>query len=402
MSSVEIVLTGTELLLGEIVDTTSVMVAKMLHEIGLDMYYKTIVGDNEDRITEVLQIALSRVDFVIVSGGLGPTVDDRTRQAAAAAANRELVYSTELEEQIAARFRNFGREMAENNKRQAWIPEGAIPVENPVGTAPCFIVEDEQGTIICLPGVPRELKYQMENAIMPYLKERVGQTQLLKVRNIRTCTLGESTIDNIIDDLMRLTNPTVGLAAHLGQVDIRITAKAGTAAEADRLIEPVEAEVRRRLGDHIFGVDDDTLPGVVGGLLKQHGVQVALLDTMTGGVVGQQLSEAGFADQIASQATFDQLGEGLAMVELTEPMLQNDPDGKIGTVAQTLSQANTIGACLVGPIDGGEAGPLAFVGLAYQDRVEVKQFRMAAGRRSRQPWLIAQTFDLIWRQLRGW
>ena len=178
----EIVLTGTELLLGEIVDTNSVTIARMLRDIGLNLHYKTTIGDNEERIAEVLRHALSRVDFVIVSGGLGPTVDDVTRQGAASAIGRKLEYSPELEAQIAARFAKFGRPMGENNKRQAWIPEGAIPIENPVGTAPIFIVETEQGSIICLPGVPKELEYLMEHAIIPYLKSKIGKVQ--NCRNI--------------------------------------------------------------------------------------------------------------------------------------------------------------------------------------------------------------------------
>ena len=151
----EIVMIGTELLLGELVDTNANRLAKALREIGLDLYYKTTVGDNEARITEVLNMALDRSDVIITSGGIGPTVDDMTRQAVANATGRKLIYSPDLEAQIAARFRSFGREMAENNKRQAYIPDGALPLSNPVGTAPCFFCEDirGRGVVISLPGV---------------------------------------------------------------------------------------------------------------------------------------------------------------------------------------------------------------------------------------------------------
>lgn len=152
----EIVMIGTELLLGEIVDTNATILARMLRDIGLDLYYKTTVGDNEARITAVLNLALDRSPMVITSGGLGPTVDDMTRQAVANATGRKLVYSEELEGQVAARFRSFGRAMADNNRRQAYIPEGALPLSNPVGTAPCFLSEDLRGRgfIVSLPGVP--------------------------------------------------------------------------------------------------------------------------------------------------------------------------------------------------------------------------------------------------------
>ena len=171
----EIVMIGTELLLGEIVDTNANRFAKALCEIGLDLYYKTTVGDNEARITGVLNLALDRSDVIITSGGIGPTVDDVTRQAAANATGRKLVYSADLEAQIAERFRSFGREMAENNKRQAYIPEGAMALTNPAGTAPCFLSEDIRGRgfIISLPGVPRELEYMMKNTVVPLLVERM-------------------------------------------------------------------------------------------------------------------------------------------------------------------------------------------------------------------------------------
>jgi nicotinamide-nucleotide amidase len=398
----EIVLTGTELLLGEIVDTNSVMVSQMLRGIGLDVHYKTTVGDNERRIIEVLRIALGRVDFVIVSGGLGPTVDDVTRQAAAAATGRKLVYSQELEEQIAARFRKFGRQMAENNKRQAWIPEGAIPVENPVGTAPCFIVEAEEGTIICLPGVPRELKYQMENAIIPYLKEKMGETQLIKARILRTCAIGESDIDRTIDDLMRLSNPTIGLAAHLGQVDVRITAKAATEAEADALIAPVEAEVRKRLGDVIFGVDRETLPEVVGQLLKQHQLRLVLIDTMTKGAISYSLREAGYSEQVSGETVFDSMVAAQARLGLSAQALANDGEATASRLARQLHQPDAIGLCILGPITTAAGDIITWVALAHDEQVEVRQSRIAYANETRQPWVIAQALNLVWRQLRGY
>ncbi len=400
----EIVLTGTELLLGEIVDTNSVMVARMLREIGLDLYYKTTVGDNEKRITEVLKLALNRADFVIVSGGLGPTVDDVTRQGAAAATGRKLIYSEALEAQIAARFKKFGREMSDNNKRQAWIPEGAIPVENPVGTAPCFIVESGgesgQGTIICLPGVPRELEHQMKEAVIPYLKEQMGEPQLIKTKVLRTCAMGESTIDRIIDDLMRSSNPTLGLAAHSGQVDIRITAKAATEAEADVMIAPIEAEVRKRLADVIFGVDEQTLPGVVGNLLQQHNLQLALVDAVTGGALGKDLNEAGYAKQVSQELIFDSLSEALTHLRLSGQELAENSTELAAQIGQNFSQPNIMGVCILGPITTPAEDTLSLITLAYNGNVQVRQSRFAYANQSRQPWLIAQAFDLIWRQLR--
>ncbi len=239
----ELVMIGTELLLGEIVDTNANRLALALRNIGTDLYYKTTVGDNERRIVDVLNLALDRSDVIITSGGVGPTVDDITRQAVAAATGRNLVYSNDLERQIAARFRSFGRKMAGNNKRQAYLPEGATPIENPVGTAPCFLSEDisGRGCVIVLPGVPRELEYLVEHSVKPILIERMGGIKVTRVKVLRTCAVGESNVDRIIGDLMVSASPTVGLAAHIGQTDIRITAKADTEEEVEAQIAEMES-----------------------------------------------------------------------------------------------------------------------------------------------------------------
>ncbi len=396
----EIVLTGTELLLGEIVDTNSVVIARMLRDIGLDLLYKTTVGDNEGRIAEILRDALNRADFVIVSGGLGPTVDDVTRQAAAAAAGRKLVYSQELEAQIAARFKRFGRTMAENNKRQAWIPEGAIPVENPVGTAPCFIVETEQGSIICLPGVPRELEYQMKHAIIPYLKGKMGETQVIKARILHTCGLGESNVDRQLDDLMRGSNPTVGLAAHLGQVDIRITAKAATKADANALIAPVEEEIRNRLADTIFGVDQKTLPEVVGELLEKHNLQVTAVDTLTGGVLTGRMQSDERSKTAFTATVFSSPEEAFDKMEIAAPHGAESAEAAVKELAQRLSQPNTLGVCIIGPVKTSSTEKEALIAIAHKGQVKLSHYHRVYKGQTDREWLAAQALDRIWRWLR--
>ncbi|MGC8780074.1 MAG: CinA family nicotinamide mononucleotide deamidase-related protein [Anaerolineae bacterium] len=287
----EIVTSGTELLLGEIVDTNSTYIARALRDAGVNLYYKTSVGDNVERMALVLRQGLERSDLIITTGGLGPTVDDVTREAVALATGRELVLYPECLAAIEAIFARWGRQVGENNRRQAYLPAGAIPIMNPVGTAPGFIVETDQGTIISLPGVPREMQHLMQTAVIPYLKQRLGAAQaIIKARNLRTVGLGESWIDERIDAQMRLSNPTVGLAAHYGIVDIRITARAATEAEADAMIADIEAQIRRAIGDEgIFGVDDETLEGVTGRLLDRAGVKLALVESATGGEVARLL-----------------------------------------------------------------------------------------------------------------
>src|SRR5690606_37729704 len=221
----EIITTGTEILLGDIVDTNAAWMAQQLREAGINLYYKTTVGDNFGRVRGVLELGLRRSDVILVSGGLGPTADDITRDAIAAATGCPLVLHEGALETLKARFARFGSQMTENNLQQVMIPQGATLIENPVGTAPGFIVETAQGTVIALPGVPREMKHLMTETVLPYLRRRAGNTGIIRRRILRTIGIGESAIDHRLRDLMDSANPTVGLAAHTAQCDVRIAAR---------------------------------------------------------------------------------------------------------------------------------------------------------------------------------
>ena len=262
MPSTEIITIGTEILLGEIVDTNARSIARRLRDLGIDIYRKSTVGDNSQRIAAEIQYALTGCDFVLTTGGLGPTVDDPTREAVALAFGVELEFRPDLWEQIQARFARFGRSPTENNRRQAYIPRGAQPIENPVGTAPAFLFERGHQLVISLPGVPSEMEYLLEHAVIPYLQQHYQLHGTIKSRLLHTAGVGESVVDERIADLEILTNPTVGLAAHTGQVDVRITAKASSDSEAVQMIEVVETEIRKRLGNWIYGVDGETLEQV--------------------------------------------------------------------------------------------------------------------------------------------
>jgi nicotinamide-nucleotide amidase len=214
MPKAEIITIGTELLLGEIQDTNTRYLARHLRDAGIDLYRTMMVGDNVNRIALIIREALTRSDIIITTGGLGPTVDDPTRQAVAFALNRNLDYHPELWEQILSRFQRYGRQATENNRRQAYIPAGAIPVENQVGTAPAFIVEQGEQVIISLPGVPREMEFLLHNAIFPYLKEHYHLHGVIKALVLHTASMGESQIDEIIGDLEEASNPTLGRPPH--------------------------------------------------------------------------------------------------------------------------------------------------------------------------------------------
>lgn len=293
MPSAEIITIGTEILLGEIVDTNTRYLSLKLREQGIDLYRQTTVGDNIERIAQAIQSSLPNTDAIITTGGLGPTIDDPTRQAVAAALEIETEFRAELWEQIKERFLRFGRTPTENNKRQAYVPQGAIAVENQVGTAPAFIMETPGCAIIALPGVPREMEHIMEASIIPYLHQRLDLHEVIQARVIHTAGAGESQIDDLIGDLEQLTNPTVGLAAHAGRVDVRITAKAESAVQARALIEEVEEKIQDRLGAWIFGADQDTLEQVALSNIKSKGWKLGVLESGLKGKLLHMLATSG-------------------------------------------------------------------------------------------------------------
>jgi nicotinamide-nucleotide amidase len=290
MPSAEIITIGTDILLGEIVDTNARYLARALRDAGIDLYRKTSVGDNAKRIALAIQQSLERCDIVITTGGLGPTVDDPTRDAVALAMGVETEYRPELWDQIQSRFKRFGRQPTENNRRQAYVPQGAIAVENPVGTAPIFIVESGNRVVISLPGVPREMEYLLQHAILPYLQQHYHIQGIIKARVLHTAGTGESQIDELVGDLEELGNPTVGLAAHSGQVDVRITAKADSPEAADELIKPVEKTIRDRLGNWVYGADQESLEGIALKAVERNGWTLTVLEAGLGGELIRRLA----------------------------------------------------------------------------------------------------------------
>ena len=293
MPNAEIVSIGSELLLGQIVDTNAPWIARRLTDLGVNLFYKTVVGDNPRRMREVIDRALDRSDVVITGGGLGPTQDDVTREVIAEATGRRLILDQRLVEQIDRRFRRRGLIMTPNNQRQAYIPEGATVVDNPNGTAPSFFVEDSRAVVFALPGVPFELKWLFDNELAPYLRRRFELSETIAYRVLKVADMGESSVDDLIGHLIvRSTNPTVGVLAHPGQVDVRIAAKASTVEEAMGLIGPTEDKVRSLLGRHVFAVDEETMEGIVGALLDALDATIAVYEDLTGGMVAGRLNEA--------------------------------------------------------------------------------------------------------------
>jgi nicotinamide-nucleotide amidase len=288
----ELIGVGTELLLGQIVNSNARWMGERLAEIGVDVVYHQVVGDNLARIVDVMRLALSRVDVVLVTGGLGPTEDDITRDALAAAVDAPMESRPEIESYLRERFAGFGRgEMPANNLRQAEVPRGVRFIMPTLGTAPGLVAElPNGGRVYCMPGVPGEMVEMMEAVVLPELGALVGGA-VVRSRTIRCAGIGESRVAEILAELFAASaNPSVAYLASAGEVKVRLTAKASTITDAEAMIEPLSAEVAARLGDVVFTTRDETLEQAVIRLLGEAGATIACAESITGGGVARRLT----------------------------------------------------------------------------------------------------------------
>jgi nicotinamide-nucleotide amidase len=286
----ELVAVGTELLIGQIANTNARWISERLADLGIDVLHHQVVGDNADRIVDSIRLAASRSDVVIVTGGLGPTQDDVTRPALAEAADATLVRHPEIEQELRDRFRVRGREMPDSNLAQADVLEPGRYIPPQRGTATGLVVSIGEATVYAVPGVPSEMREMMEGTVLPELEERAGPSALLS-RTLRCYGLAESRIAELLDDLFKAAaNPSVAYLAGGGEVHVRLSAKAGSRVEAASLLEPLEARVRGRLGDHVYGTDDDTMEAVVGRLLAERGLTLGCAESLTGGGLGERIT----------------------------------------------------------------------------------------------------------------
>jgi nicotinamide-nucleotide amidase len=284
----EILSVGTELLLGDILNTNSQYLNRRLADLGISVYFNTTVGDNPQRLKKALEIAFSRSDMVIATGGLGPTKDDLTKEVSAEFFGKKLILHEESLNRIKEFFEKRGLPLMEGNIKQAYIIEGSKVIPNDWGTAPGIIYENNGKILILLPGPPREMILMFETYVVPYLLTLSSETIQSKV--LRICGLGESFIEERIKDLIEnQTNPTIAPYAKEGEAILRITAKAKSKEEAEKLIEEVEKEIRKRLGDFIYGEGDITLEEVVVKLLIEKGITIAVAESCTGGMISARI-----------------------------------------------------------------------------------------------------------------
>ncbi|MBC5799705.1 MAG: competence/damage-inducible protein A [Candidatus Eremiobacteraeota bacterium] len=373
--SVEIVTIGTELLLGQLVDTNSATIARAMADSGVDVYAKHSVGDNAARLEAMLRGVLDRADGAITTGGLGPTVDDLTKEAISAAVDGPLREHGPSVLAIEARMASFGRSgpLSPNNRRQAFLPQDAVVLDNPHGTAPGFVAVRADGKFIAaMPGVPREMAPMLAEKLVPWLVARYGLRDAIFTRTLHTAGIGESDLDARIEPLFRtLENPKIAVLAHDFRVDVKIMAKAADADAAAKLTAPVEAELRERLGPSIFGTDDDTLASVVLARCRERGLTLATAESITGGAVADALVRVPGASRVfrgAIVAYDDEVKR--ALLDVDEALLRQH-----GAVSEAVAGAMASGACarldadvavattgIAGP---GGATPSKPVGLVY-------------------------------------
>ncbi len=286
----EILSIGTEILLGEIVDTNAAYIASRLPALGIDIYYKHVVGDNLERLAETIGQARERTDLVICTGGLGPTQDDLTREAISAVMGEKPVVDPELEANLRGFFEKRGVSMPETNLKQCWVIPSGRPIANPRGTAPGWWIERDGKIIVAMPGPPTEMTRMWDKEVAPELLLRNPGTILI-TRTIKTAGMGESTVDELITPLQESQNPSIGTYAKQDGVHVRLATKARDDRQAWQLMAPMEEEIRRRLGPVVWGTDDDSFESIVCDLMKQLGVTLATMESCTGGMLASTITD---------------------------------------------------------------------------------------------------------------
>ena len=414
MASAEIITIGTEMLLGQLVDTNTAVIARALAEIGMDVRRETSVGDNEASIAAAVAEAIGRADVVVCAGGLGPTVDDMTRGAVAAALELPLVLDPESSRHLEAMFARLKRPMAENNRIQAYFPQGAEPLPNPHGSAPGFVVERDGRAVLALPGPPRELQPMLHDHAVPWIERRFAPNAVLVTRVLHTAGVGESDLDACIADLFRAQrNPSIAMLAHPGLVDVKVTAKAATRDAALAMIGELEPQIRARVGDCVYGVDDETLASVAGGLLRRHGMTLAIGESCTGGALAAAITS------VPGASAYFRGGVVAYANEAKCRLLDVAPDliERFGAVSEEVAGAMAVGAQAalhadIGISVTGVAGPdggtpekpvgLVFIGLALADgAVSTRRLDWPGSRDAIQRRAVVAALAALWRALRS-
>lgn len=405
----EIVAVGTELLLGNIVNTNAQYLSQKLADLGIDVYYHVAVGDNLKRLSDTIKEGLLRSDLIITSGGLGPTVDDLTKEGVADALGLRLLPDGASIRKIEAMFKAMGRTMTENNIKQGYIPEGAEILENDNGTAPGVLIEKDGKTVIMLPGPPKELYPMFEDKVLPYLRTKTAST--IRSRMLRVIGVGESAAEDMLKDIFReQTNPTIAPYAKEGEVHLRITAKADSAEEAGRMLDKMESSVRDILGENIYGYDEETLEEVVVKLLQERKLTLSLAESCTGGLVANRLTDVpGASENLMCGVVSYSNASKMKLLGVKEETLREYGAVSSQTAEQMAEGVRRILNTDIGVSVTGIAGPgggsmekpvgLCYIGIAFGDGTEVHKLNFT-GNRKRIKWNTSnRALDLLRRKL---
>lgn len=405
----EVIAVGTELLLGQIVDTNSAWMGEQLALAGIDSHFQTKVGDNLERMVSSIRLSLSRSDAVILCGGLGPTQDDITREAIAEVMGVGLVRHPEIGERIRARFVARGREMPDNNLRQADVPEGASLIPEMPGTAPGLVCPLGDKMIYAVPGVPHEMREMLSGTVLPDLQKRAGDAAAIRSRVLRTWGHSESglaeTLAGRIEELDHVGNPTLAFqASGIEGIKIRITAKAASAEQAESILADEEVRVRALLGDIVFGVDDATMESVVIDMLRDRGLTLGVAESLTGGLMGARLTSVPGASDVfrggivsyASDVKFSLLGvpEG--------PVVSADAAAAMAAGARRVLGADVALATtgVAGPAEQeGQPVGTVFLGLAMIDSSEAQQIKLPGDRQRIRQYAVISAVNLLRKRL---
>lgn len=406
----EILSIGTELLLGDITNTDAQAIAQELGALGINVYFQTVVGDNPERIRRAVEIAKSRADLIVTTGGLGPTYDDITKQTLAESFGLPLEMHEPTVERIRSYFERRGGTMTENNLLQAVLPRGCTVLENDWGTAPGVAFEANGKVVVMLPGPPRECEPMLRERVLPYLKK--FSDAALVSRNIRVVGLGESAMEyRLHDRIVSMTNPTVAPYAKTFECLLRVTARAETSEEARAMTEPVVEEICRELGDVVYGVDADSLESVVFELLRSRGLTLAAAESCTGGMFGERFTSVPGASEVyrggvcsySNDLKVNLLGVDAGLIE------------RLGAVSAEVAQQMAEGvrrACgadigigitgVAGPAES-ERKPAGLVYIAVADAagVAVRELHLGRGRERVRTGAVVSTLDLVRRRVLG-
>ncbi|MEG1362679.1 MAG: competence/damage-inducible protein A [Lachnospiraceae bacterium] len=406
----EIICVGTEILMGNIINTNAAYLSEQCAGLGLSMYFQTVVGDNRERLEQTIELAAKRSDIILFSGGLGPTQDDLTKEVVAGYFQRNLIEDRQAKEALIASFQRFNKEMTANNLKQALVPEGCKVLINQNGTAPGIIMEEENCTAILLPGPPNELVPMFQNAVYPYLRDK--SKEVIVSRMIKLVDVGESSVETQILDLIETqTNPTIATYAKTGEVHLRVSAKAQTRELAFEIMEPVIEELKKRFDQHIFTMEESIeLEDAICAFLTKHKKTISTAESCTGGLLCGRLVNASGISMVLKEGyiTYSESSKQ-KLLGVSEESLRNH-----GVVSEAVAREMAIGCRnatnsdyalsitgIAGPNGGTPQTPvgLVYIGCASHNKVEVRKLSRTSSRQKVRESAVTAALTLLWNQM---